>query len=277
MCSKSGARDRRREWTPNWKRQRPRQSAAAPKRMHLVTDDGFGRRLAANLLGVASATSACYAHRPARDFAVDFYHDLKDAALEIAGEMAWWSALALLSSSCCALQVLLNALSLGCAGFNGWLGPARPTFVALTIAAQVSSWCVAYPRPRQWRPAATCSLLSAGLTLLPEFLAWRSEKRLGRRDVSGVEVSVGRTLHVRFHIPTMGCSACVSTVTKVLDGIDGVIQHRVTLEDGLAEILLDGELTCNKGKGTLQEHLQKDIADRLNSSGFPVEWVSKTE
>ena len=32
----------------------------------------------------------------------------------------------LLSSSCCLLQILLNFLSLGCAGFNKLLGPLRP-------------------------------------------------------------------------------------------------------------------------------------------------------
>lgn len=40
----------------------------------------------------------------------------------------------LLSSSCCVLQLLLNALSVGCAGFSA-LTPYRPLFLALTASS----------------------------------------------------------------------------------------------------------------------------------------------
>eukprot|EP00957_Ditylum_brightwellii_P175711 13378838-Ditylum_brightwellii.AAC.1 len=72
---------------------------------------------------------------------------------------AWWSLLGLLSSSCCALQILLNLLSFGCAGFNTALGPLRPTFLALTVAVQISAWSVAYSRPWQWAPTALSTAL----------------------------------------------------------------------------------------------------------------------
>lgn len=40
----------------------------------------------------------------------------------------------LLSSSCCVLQLFLNALSVGCAGFSA-LTPYRPLFLALTASS----------------------------------------------------------------------------------------------------------------------------------------------
>ena len=62
---------------------------------------------------------------------------VQGALLRGAHGLEWWAALSLLSSSCCALQLLLNAFSLGCAGFNTYLGPLRPFFLALTAHARL--------------------------------------------------------------------------------------------------------------------------------------------
>ena len=52
-------------------------------------------------------------------------------------EPGLWGVVGLLSSSCCALQLVLNAFSVGCAGFNTVLGPLRPYLLALASVLQV--------------------------------------------------------------------------------------------------------------------------------------------
>merc|ERR1712086_1192044 len=90
--------------------------------------------------------------------------------LDTAYRYAWWSAIGLLSSSCCALQLMLNSFSLGCAGFNTVLGPIRPTLLAITTTVQASSWMVAYQRPWQYIPNAISTVIVISLAFLPEFL-----------------------------------------------------------------------------------------------------------
>mmetsp|Transcript_28889 Transcript_28889/g.53346 ORF Transcript_28889/g.53346 Transcript_28889/m.53346 type:complete len:290 (-) Transcript_28889:180-1049(-) len=266
--------------------QQQQQSATMKsRRMHLITDDGFGRHLTANLLVMTFIITVCSTNPHLHLFFLDAYHDIKEYMMQTASEMAWWSVLGLLSSSCCAIQILLNALSFGCAGFNNVLGPIRPTFVAMTIMAQMSSWYVSYSRPYQWRMTAASTLLSLFLTLLPEALVWQTAKREGSRQqlqtngewkdsLLNDNTNAAGIIHLQFRLTTMGCSSCVSTVSKVLDGINGVLQYFVSLEDGSAEIVLDEALVRRRtemstSKGSMHDLLWNDIADQLKAAGFP--------
>merc|ERR1712099_132214 len=93
---------------------------------HLIWEPGFMRRFGVSLICLGAASG------------------LATQSLSIVLTKATVSASAkflpfvmgLLSSSCCALQLLLNALSLGCGGFNNWLGPIRPQLLALTVGLQ---------------------------------------------------------------------------------------------------------------------------------------------
>lgn len=230
---------------------------------------------------MAFAVVACSANRYLHDFFLDAYHDIKDHLMQTASEMAWWSILGLLSSSCCAVQLLLNALAFGCAGFNSVLGPVRPTFVAMTIVAQASSWYVAYSRPYQWKTTLSMTLLSLFFTLLPEALACQTARRARLRQTLQIGVQSRDkdgfgVIHLRLHLSTMGCSSCVATVSKVLSGIQEVLRHQVTLEDGSVDVVLDEALSRRRvGSGTskvsMHALLSKDIADRLLAAGFPVD------
>merc|ERR1719198_2078050 len=92
--------------------------------------------------------------------------------MDAADSLAWWTLLALMSSSCCALQLLLNLFSFGCAGFNTVLGPARPFLLALTLLTQTLVWHAALTGrgPTLIRAAVGGTLVSAALTFLPEAL-----------------------------------------------------------------------------------------------------------
>ena len=193
--------------------------------------------------------------------------------LQLCSQFAWWTLLGLLSSSCCAIQILLNALSFGCAGFNNVLGQIRPTFVALTIVSQFSSWYVLIVYSvtyQQWRVTATSTVLSLVLTLLPEMLDWQTTKREERKIRYLKDYN---TIKLQFALSTLGCSSCVSTVSKVLDGIHGVVQHTVILENGTAEIVLDKYLLgmSEDTADVSTNDLWKAIADQLVEAGFPVD------
>ena len=273
-----------------------------PKKQHLMTDNDFAQRLTINLLLMSTALIGCTYIQPLHDHAINIYYNINDYMMQTANRLAWWSLLGLLSSSCCALQIILNALSFGCAGFNAVLGPLRPTFVAFTIVAQSCSWYVAYPRPYQWGVTAFSTGVSSVLTLLPELLAWRVAKRQQQTkqqqldpncedSTNGLVILSGERL--LFRLDTMGCASCVSTVSILLDGLEGVMSHKVTLEDGLAEVLLAKSSSTNhvnnnantnsntnsndyvvESSGTKHDTLLwKDIAAKLEAAGFPAECV----
>ncbi|KAL9186748.1 hypothetical protein ACHAXT_010468 [Thalassiosira profunda] len=288
-ASAAATRRRRRRRRPS-PRERPPEATAAVvppiKRAHLVTDEGFLRRLLANLGALAVLLAAGASSPRATDLFLDAYHAAKERMMDIAGEMAWWSLLSLLASSCCAVQLLLNALSLGCAGFNTVLGPLRPTFLALMIVAQLGSWCAAYyfsayasgGNAQSWRMTAGSTVVSGMLTLLPEMLEWQTARReRGRRKYkqlqNGTEEDDGTLTNsvrttMQLQLSTMGCSSCVSTVSRVLDGIDGVARHRVSLEKGIAEIVFE-EGMPGGGAGAGASDLKRQIMEQLERAGFP--------
>ena len=130
---------------------------------------------------------------------------LNVAAMERANNLGWWSLVSLLSSSCCALQLLLNLFSYGCAGFNTVLGPARPVFLATTLYLQYQMWSnirLSVQLPR----AYTASLVTALLTFLPELVQLFNYFQ-GRRVSSG-----GSAAQIRIDIDGMGCVACVRKI-----------------------------------------------------------------
>jgi hypothetical protein len=95
-------------------------------RGYLVWDEGFVSKfagsaavLAALALG-ASRSTTVWLH------SLELESRVSLALMSLAHRMELWSVLGLLSSSCCALQLLLNLFSFGCAGFNTILGPLRP-------------------------------------------------------------------------------------------------------------------------------------------------------
>lgn len=160
--------------------------------------------------------------------------------------------LSLLSSSCCAIQLVLNVASVGCAGFNSILGPLRPVFLAALLhtlyyahAAGVASFGV--------------TALAALVTVTPELvaifgsngLAWR---RWRRRPAPGGEV-------VTLLLPTMGCVACVDAVSRGLLAVPGVVDVDVGLEakGGRATVVVQ----------TPDESLSARLRAACKAAGFP--------
>jgi len=139
------------------------------------------------------------------------------------------SALAgLLSSSCCLLQLGANALSIGCAGFNTVLGPARPAMRLLTAAWLLVLWTLTLRRRWPRHHAVFSTLLCAGLAFMPELLLAGGGPAFAPPTAS--------TFDLRLTIDGMGCEACQWHVRSVLERTAGVASADVDFAAGVANL-----------------------------------------
>jgi copper chaperone CopZ len=124
--------------------------------------------------------------------------------------------LPLLSSSCCAIQILLNVLAggVGCVGFNSVLGPLRPYFISLLIVTSASSsrtfaslalnWCIA---------------------LMPEIVYLVNQKQVFTQNQTSGDSSqpldhLGYEATIHLKIKDMGCAACVNKINESMRRLD---------------------------------------------------------
>jgi hypothetical protein len=117
--------------------------------------------------------------------------------------------LPLLSSSCCLLQLVINALvgAGGCAGFNTFLGPLRPLFLSFLVYLNLVA-----------RPPLGKGLLRVSLSLLPEIVdIWNQRLTNSMKQNSQAIASVALIQAVfEVEIPTMGCVACINKIDNSL-------------------------------------------------------------
>jgi copper chaperone CopZ len=139
----------------------------------------------------------------------------------------------MLGSSCCLIQILLNSLAVGCAGFNKVLGGrVRGPLRLLSCVWLAVLWQRALVRRRGRRDAALSTLLCLGLTLLPEALLYSGS---GRAMAPGLD---GSERPVLLRVEGMGCEACESHVRAVIERSSGVVSSRVDFTVGEARLLV---------------------------------------
>ena len=177
--------------------------------------------------------------------------------------------LPLLSSSCCAVQLLINAFGIGCAGFNSVLGPLRPFFLSLLVY----STAISYPsggvgRVNWCRNAA----LSFFFALMPELLhMWNNSQSRRRQKGRATQVTTDATVYVtvELDIPSMGCAACINKIDSTISGMSGVISSTSWLLDdpkgGRARIVIAANSTCTDDV----DEIIKSVVEKVGSSGFP--------
>jgi copper chaperone CopZ len=131
--------------------------------------------------------------------------------------------LPLLSSSCCLLQLLINAMvgAGGCAGFNTVLGPVRPFFLALLVG--LNALTGASMQQSFWR--YVFAMMPEGVHFWNEFAKhrWRNrvmEEETNRHstNLTGQAVTSKPRLRATMlvDIPTMGCVACINKIDSSL-------------------------------------------------------------
>lgn len=125
--------------------------------------------------------------------------------------------LPLLSSACCSIQLLINALvgAGGCAGFNTYLGPVRPYFISYLFYTTIST----FPKGsttshfNRWI-YKTC--MSWFISLMPEMVhAWNISVSRWKK---GIRTHDEDTVKVVFEldIPSMGCVACINKIDSTM-------------------------------------------------------------
>lgn len=138
--------------------------------------------------------------------------------MRLTQRLEWWSALGLFSSSCCLLQLFINHLSVGCAGFNLLLGPFRPQLMAIALTLQAAMWhsCASNRCALKIQWALCSSLLTSTLMFFPEMLhMWVHRRRASppcKRSSEEFIVSVSG----------MGCTACSAKVKATVEALSDV-------------------------------------------------------
>lgn len=237
------------------------------KRGFLVWDKGFLPRLLLSLVVLFCGLGAAQRNPSAQFLAWELYQEVLLRLMDGAHRMAWWSVIGLLSSSCCALQLMLNALNFGCAGFNTVLGPVRPSLVALTVVLQGIVWRTALDKPFQWLYVAPATIVAFVLTFLPEITYLLVQRKRSSETTSG-------TAEVKFRVEVaingMGCVACTKKVAEVLDRRPEVRNRLVELEEkrAYADLALSREQA---------EELVPKVLEDLAVACFQAELVGLTE
>ncbi|CAE8582098.1 unnamed protein product [Polarella glacialis] len=181
-----------------------------------------------------------------------------------AHRLQWWGAIGLLSSSCCALQLLLNALNFGCAGFNNILGPLRPTLCALTLCVQSAVWYTALNAPvPQLAYVAPCTALAVGLTLLPELTYFWVSRAVKAKAHTGLTTGVQSCLALA--VEGMGCVSCTKKVAEVLDSFPEVLSREIIFEEKRVRATLS--LGVEEARELLLPRLLASVAE----AGFQAE------
>eukprot|EP00527_Entomoneis_sp_CCMP2396_P004059 CAMPEP_0198151910 /NCGR_PEP_ID=MMETSP1443-20131203/57675_1 /TAXON_ID=186043 /ORGANISM="Entomoneis sp., Strain CCMP2396" /LENGTH=285 /DNA_ID=CAMNT_0043817757 /DNA_START=128 /DNA_END=985 /DNA_ORIENTATION=+ len=264
------------------------------KSLYLVTDAGFGLQFIICVCTIGVTVGSCWSIPSLRDWVIDLYYFVMDEWIRTtAHQYAMWSLLGLLSSSCCALQLLLNAMSLGCAGLNTVLGPLRPLFLALSISIQLASWYVvafalssSSSSTLSWVSTALSTIFVALLSFLPEALTLytttsKSSKRgqfseqVTNKNNSNIiqpvasptrtsnkinnDLPSSRCYNHKFRMDSVGCAACLTTVHGVLENIPSVVHYKTALDENQVTI------TCN------QAGQEKSILKELEDAGFRME------
>ncbi|KAI8139569.1 hypothetical protein BJV82DRAFT_626604 [Fennellomyces sp. T-0311] len=131
---------------------------------------------------------------------------------------------ALLSTSCCVVQLLLNAFSFSCAGFaiftpyRGYLTAA--TMVLLALKFGLGGW--------KSRRAWTTASLVLAIMMTPELVAWVNVQEAGPSQPAITSVMI--------QLDGLGCLACANRIRNALLGVDWVESASVFFDNSSALI-----------------------------------------
>eukprot|EP00532_Pseudo-nitzschia_australis_P003497 CAMPEP_0168187408 /NCGR_PEP_ID=MMETSP0139_2-20121125/15011_1 /TAXON_ID=44445 /ORGANISM="Pseudo-nitzschia australis, Strain 10249 10 AB" /LENGTH=351 /DNA_ID=CAMNT_0008109603 /DNA_START=254 /DNA_END=1309 /DNA_ORIENTATION=+ len=198
---------------------------------YLIWSPGFAKKFA---LATAILTLLCHLYEwdYLRFFAK--HSSLSGSAMFCHPSLISNLVMPLLSSSCCAIQLLINAVSAligagaGCVGFNSVLGPLRPYLLAAMLVFTTTTG----------RPSTLGSIAGLmvrySIALLPEVVFWRNEIvrtnwRNQKRRSSGETTTAAAAAAAEKNtsipllratlivdVPTMGCVACINKIESSL-------------------------------------------------------------
>jgi copper chaperone CopZ len=146
-------------------------------------------------------------------------------------------ASALLGSSCCVVQLMLNAAGVGCAGF-AVLNPLKPYFTSLTLILLSYSW-----RKCGWRSTWKSAAIAILLLLSPHIVSSITEQAL---PVTAKNLSGSQTYY-HFQVHEIKCEACALKIKQTIEGakIPGVVAVQVFQKEGRVTIKMDEQVSEN--------------------------------
>lgn len=171
--------------------------------------------------------------------------------------------LPLLSSACCAIQLLLNVMvgASGCAGFNKHLGPLRPYFLGILLSTMVSS-----------------SVISTQRVVVPLFLAFLPEwihlyntaalfsRRRGSTTHKLMSDASTSIAEIELEIPGMGCVACINKINGSLQQVPGVTESDAWIIDGGGGG--KAKVQCLVGSIQHAQELSTKLMTAVHNAGF---------
>jgi copper chaperone CopZ len=223
----------------------------------LVWSPGVPARIAASYVLIA-ITIAVLARSPAQHAVERAAVATQEVLLHSAHRAGYWTLISLLSSSCCVIQLALNMLSVGCAGFNSILGPARPFFLACALHARVLLRRAAAaapgvdPRVRQMNVYG--GALAVAVAFAPEVVALVAKLRRRNSDVAGAA-------SLTLDLPSMGCVACVDAVSRAVRSVPGVVDADVSVGSATVSV------------NAANDAMAAAVSDAVRRAGFPPEAV----
>lgn len=130
--------------------------------------------------------------------------------------------MALLASSCCVIQLVLNMLSISCAGF-AVLTPYRPWFTLATLATFTLAWQrQKYNKDRRvlfWTACVAAVLLAS-----PELVRYMNESTS----------TPGISPPIVLQLDGLGCLACANKIKQGLMQVPGVAEALVFFDNSTA-------------------------------------------
>lgn len=227
---------------------------SSEQKLYLVISPGFIKSYFGYTTAILGTLWVIHEVRPLRYKLEDVGDFLVHHLIDAAHRAGLWWAIAMLSSSCCLIQIILNFLSVGCAGFNSVLGKWRPLLLSITVLTQAFIWNIAYSRPFQRKRIIPLSVFSLCLSFLPEIVYWWTMRRSRLRKKINVATGSEKVLH--FHIDDMGCISCIEAVSKQIGSISNVLDYHVNL--GHATVTYAGE----------REKVEECVINAIADSGF---------
>ncbi|KAI9358830.1 hypothetical protein BD770DRAFT_387038 [Pilaira anomala] len=132
--------------------------------------------------------------------------------------------IALLSSSCCIIQLILNMFSISCAGFAIFT-PYRGLLTSLTVL--MLSYSI-YKKGIRNGTVMISVLICMLLMMSPEIVKNRNEQK--------ASIHTTTSYFIRLHLDGLGCEACANRIKNELNSVDWIFNTRVYFDNKTAII-----------------------------------------
>lgn len=136
---------------------------------------------------------------------------------------------ALLSSSCCVIQLALNLFSFSCAGFAVFT-PYRPYLVALTLVLTTSSLFTTGFTKRSALNFAACMLLIVS----PEIVNYINQFGYALPQAA-------HDTHYLVGIEGMSCMACANRIRRTLESVTNIREAKIYFENASAIVRMSSQ------------------------------------